>query len=68
MLQESFENVAPYLANLSKIKEFVEEHKENKIEDIITEIKKNIENSSGTLRTDYQILLNEIEKTINKRM
>ncbi len=68
MLREAFENVAPYLANISQVKRFVGEHKDEKFEVIIREIRKKIENSSGTLRTDYQILLDELEKTINKRM
>jgi len=68
MLKEAFENVAPYISNLRKLKEFVEEN-ENKDEDEILKIlEKKVRESQGTLKTDFRILLNEFGKIINKRM
>jgi len=68
MLRRIFEDVAPYISNLSEIKKFVEENEGKKKEEIIEILEKKIANSEGTLKTDYKILLNEFEKTINKRM
>jgi len=68
MLRELFENVAPYISNLWEIKKFVEENEDKSTEEIIEEIERRIDGSEGTLKTDYRILLNELEKTINNRM
>ncbi len=68
MLRKAFEEVAPYISNLSKIKEFVDENEGRNEEEIIRELRERIDTSEGTLKTDYRILLNEFEKTLNKRM
>ncbi len=68
MLKRAFEEVAPYILNLSEIKKFVEENEDKDEDEIVKELEKRISSSEGTLKTDYRILLNEFEKTINKRM
>jgi len=68
MLREAFENVLPYITNLSRLKSFVEENEGKSIEEIKRIIEEEIKRSNETLRTDFKILLNELEKTINKRM
>jgi len=68
MLREAFENVLPYITNLSRLKSFVEENEGKSIEEIKRIIEEEIRRANGTLRTDFKILLNELEKTINKRM
>ncbi len=68
MLREAFENVLPYITNLSRVKSFVEENEGKSIEEIKRIIEEEIKRSNETLRTDFKILLNELEKTINKRM
>jgi len=68
MLREAFENVLPYITHLSRLKSFVEENEGKSIEEIKRIIEEEIKRSNETLRTDFKILLNELEKTINKRM
>jgi len=68
MLREAFENVLPYITNLSRLKSFVEENEGKSIEEIKRIIEEEIKRANETLRTDFKILLNELEKTINKRM
>ena len=65
MLQECFENVAPYIENLGKIKKFVESNKDKSGSDLIEILEKRVEETAGTLRTDYAILLNEVRRRIN---
>ena len=65
MLVECFENVAPYIGNLGKIKEFVEMNKDKSGDEIINVLERKIEEEKGTLRTDYIILLNEVRRRIN---
>ena len=50
------------------MKSFVEENEGKSIEEIKRIIEEEIKRSNETLRTDFKILLNELEKTINKRM
>ncbi len=68
MLKRAFEEVAPYISNLAEIKKFVEENEGKSEDEVIMELENRIASSEGTLKTDYRILLNEFEKTINKRM
>ena len=68
MLQEALENVLPYITNISKLKEFVKNFEGMDVEEIKENLERKIEYSEGTLKTDFRILLNEIEKTINKKM
>ncbi|AGB03919.1 hypothetical protein AciM339_0016 [Aciduliprofundum sp. MAR08-339] len=67
MLRTVFEEVAPYISNLDRIKKFVDENEGKSPEELRNLLAEMIENSEGTLRTDFRILLNEFEKTINKR-
>lgn len=67
MLRTAFEEVVPYISNIDRIKEFVDENENKSPEEIRGILAKMIESSEGTLRTDFRILLNEFEKTINKR-
>ncbi len=67
MLRTVFEEVAPYISNMDRIKKFVDENESKSPEELRDILAEMIENSEGTLRTDFRILLNEFEKTINKR-
>ncbi len=67
MLRTVFEEVVPYISNLDRIKKFVDENEGKSPEELRNLLAEMIENSEGTLRTDFRILLNEFEKTINKR-
>ncbi len=67
MLRTVFEEVVPYISNLDRIKKFVYENEGKSPEELRNLLAEMIENSEGTLRTDFRILLNEFEKTINKR-
>ncbi len=66
MLAECFENVAPYIDHLGKIKEFVELNKDKSNDEIIRILERRIEEEKGTLRTDYIILLNEVRRRIKR--
>ena len=68
MLREAFENVAPYISNLRELKKFVEENENKSQDEILSALEEKVDSSSGTLRTDFRILLNEFGKIINKRM
>ncbi len=65
MIDKVFEDVAPYISNIKEIREFVEEHRDAGEEELIEILNEKIENSQGTLKTDYRILLNEVSKRIN---
>ncbi len=68
MLREAFENVAPYLSDIDKIREFVKENEEKDINEVIKDIEERIEMEKGTSKTDFKILLNELRKIINMEM
>jgi hypothetical protein len=68
MLKRVFEDVAPYISNLSEIKKFVDENEGKGKDEILRILEEKIATTTGTLKTDYKILLNEFEKTINNRM
>ncbi len=66
MLKEAFENVLPYITNISKVREFVSQNEARDMEEVKRKLEELVETSEGTLKTDYRILLNELEKIINK--
>ncbi len=68
MLREAFENVAPYISNLRELRKFVEENENKNPKEIFDLLEEKINSSSGTLKTDFRILLNEFGKIINNRM
>ncbi len=68
MLRKSFEEVAPYISNLAKIRDFVEKNEKKDPLEILKILREEIDRSEGTLKTDFKILLNEFEKTINNGM
>ena len=68
MLKEAFENVAPYISNLRELKKFVEKNENKSQDEILHILEEKVNGSSGTLKTDFRILLNEFGKIINKRM
>ncbi len=68
MLREAFENVLPYISNIGELKKFVEENEDKDKNEILEILERNVEASSGTLKTDFKILLNEFGKIINNRM
>ena len=68
MLKEAFENVAPYISNIREVEKFVEEHRDMKDEDVEKILEEKIKNETGTLSTDFKILLNEMRKMINTEM
>lgn len=57
-----YANIAPYLSCPRKIKEFLEKHEEMSLKTIVEEIEKELQIVKGPLKTDFQILLNEIRK------
>lgn len=59
-----YANIAPYLSNPSKVKQFLEKNKEKPIKAIVLEIEKEMEKTEGLQKTDFQILLNEIKKCL----
>jgi len=66
MLKEALENVLPYISNISEVKKFVNENEGKNMEEIRKLLEEAIESSQGTLKTDFKILFNELEKIINK--
>ncbi len=68
MLDEAFENVAPYISNLREIKKFVEDNKNRDIKETMEIIDKRILSSPPDLATDFRILQNELRKMINTEM
>ncbi len=66
MLMTCFENVAPYIEHLDEIRKFVEENKDKSSYEIIRILERKVEESTGTIRTDYVILLNEVKRIINR--
>ncbi len=59
-----YSNIAPYLSYPSTIKEFIEKNEKNSLKEIINIVEKEIQIATGLLKTDFQILLNEISKHI----
>ena len=68
MLRKAFENVVPYIANIGAVREFVDDNEGKDTGYIINELEKKISTESGTLVTDYKILLNELKKMINTEL
>ena len=65
MIEESLTVILPYIQNIEKIKNFIEENKDENIKIIIEKIDVIIKNSDGTTTTDFKILKNELEKRKN---
>ena len=61
-LEEVYEEVLPYLSNPREIKDFLDVHKESSLEEIIKDIDKKNEGTEASLKTDFRILLNALEK------
>jgi len=57
-------SIRPYLDNAHMISGFIEENIDKDPEDLITLIKERMSISDVVERTDYQILLNALEKDI----
>lgn len=57
-----YANIAPYLSNPDAIKKFLEKNKDKSPLECIPEIEREMKNVSSILKTDFQILLNELEK------
>ncbi len=68
MLREAFENVAPYLSDIEKIREYVKKNEKRDVNEVIEDIEKRLKVEKGTLKTDFKILLNELRKIINMEM
>lgn len=61
-LEEVYEEVLPYLSNPKEVKDFLDEHKEHGLEEIIKDINKKSGEMETSLKTDFRILLNALEK------
>ncbi len=64
MLREALENVLPYITNISKLREFVNSNEGKNLDEVKMLLREEIEKAEGTLKTDFRILLNELEKTV----
>ena len=61
-LEEVYEEVLPYLSNPKEVKDFLEEHKGHGLEEIIRDLNAKIGEMEASLKTDFRILLNALEK------
>lgn len=61
-LEEVYEEVLPYLSNPNEVKDFLDEYKESSLEEVIMHINKKIGGMEASLKTDFRILLNALEK------
>jgi len=61
-LEEVYEEILPYLSNPKNVKDFLDEHKEHNLEEIIKDINKKIGGMEASLKTDFRILMNALEK------
>jgi hypothetical protein len=61
-LEEIYEEVLPYLSNPKEVRDFLDEHKESSLEEIIKDINVKIGGIEASLKTDFRILLNAFEK------
>ena len=61
-IEEVYEEVLPYLSNPKEVKDFLDEHKERHLEEIIMDINSKIDGMEASLKTDFRILLNALEK------
>ena len=61
-LEEVYEEVLPYLSNPKEVKDFLDEHKESRLEDVIKDINGKIGGMETSLKTDFRILINALEK------
>ncbi len=68
MLRDAFESIAPYISNIREIEKFVKENEDKRDEEIEKILEEKINEETGTLKTDFKILLNEMRKMINTEM
>ncbi len=68
MIEEAFKNVAPYISELNKVREFVEAHRDMPFDEVIAELENEIEKANIPLKTDFKILLTEMERLMRERM
>ncbi len=68
MIEEAFKNVAPYISELNKVREFVEAHRNMPFDEVVAELEKEIEKVNIPLKTDFKILLTEMERLRRERM
>lgn len=61
-INKIYEEILPYLADPKFINEFLEEHKDNSINEMVGELEKMISESDSTHQTDLRILLNTLYK------
>ena len=61
-LQQVYEEVLPYLSNPRAVEDFLDGHKESNLEEIIKDINQKIGGMESSLKTDFRILLNALEK------
>ncbi|MBN1786663.1 MAG: hypothetical protein JW825_06745 [Candidatus Methanofastidiosa archaeon] len=62
LLEDIFISVRPYICNAEMIKSFIEDNSDSGHDSFINELRDTIDKSKGTDRTDFQILLNAVEK------
>ena len=61
-IEEVYEEVLPYLSNPKEVKDFLDEHKEHNLEEIIKDINEKTGGMEASLKTDFRILLNAVGK------
>ncbi len=61
-LTDVFEGIRPYLSDPKAILDFIEEHKDNSIDELIQNINDSIHAAQGSQKTDFRILLNAFLK------
>lgn len=61
-LEDLYVSVRPYLYDASMIRDFLDKNSEHDIDEIMLEAEKMISSSEGTIRTDFQILYNAMNK------
>jgi len=63
-LEEIYQEVLPYLSNPKEVEDFLDSHKESSPEEIIKDINQKIGGMEASLKTDFRILLNALEKAL----
>ena len=61
-LEEVYEEVLPYLSNPKEVKDFLDGYNGHALEDIIKDINVKIVGMEASLKTDFRILLNALER------
>ena len=61
-MEQIYEEVLPYLSNPRIVRDFLDGHKEHGLEEVIRDINQQIGGMGASLRTDFRILLNALER------